>query len=480
MSLHAQLSPEALQRLHAQRRNSTISSVAIAVLTVVLVGLLLGVFLLPNMVKDVPVIVTYKSNIQEETTIQEKKVQTSMDRKPSSPSSSMAKVITAATTSATAIPTPDVDVSTPSLDFGDGNDFGSGWSSGEGSGGGFGNVPTAMKKRCSKQDRLARLQESGGTPECEDAVINALQWLKKTQNADGSWDKGHPVAMTGFALLAYLGHCETPQSEEYGDSVSRGITYLVNVGLKNDDRLTNKPADNIQWVYDHGIATYALAEAYTLCHSINVNIPDLDKVTKKAVEMIMDGQADSGGWLYKYADSPNGGDNSVGFWQIQALKASKHTGLMSESKLKKHAGKALKFLDSVQGKDGAIGYRNDATRSPGLTGGGMLAFQIWDGSNSNIRKGIKYIDKNSEFKWGTPSSNLYYHYYNVQAMINFGGSEWTKYNGIFRDELLKAQEKDGSWKQSVGSHGPINTHMATCLATLMLEAYYRFLPGSAK
>jgi hypothetical protein len=479
MSLHAQLSPEALQRLHAQRRNSTISSVAIAVLTVVLVGLLLGVFLLPNMVKDVPVIVTYKSNIQEETTIQEKKVQTSMDRKPSSPSSSMAKVITAATTSATAIPTPDVDVSTPSLDFGDGNDFGSGWSSGEGSGGGFGNVPTAMKKRCSKQDRLARLQESGGTPECEDAVINALQWLKKTQNADGSWDKGHPVAMTGFALLAYLGHCETPQSEEYGDSVSRGITYLVNVGLKNDDRLTNKPADNIQWVYDHGIATYALAEAYTLCHSINVNIPDLDKVTKKAVEMIMDGQADSGGWLYKYADSPNGGDNSVGFWQIQALKASKHTGLISESKLKKHSNKALKFLDSVQGKDGAIGYRNDATRSPGLTGGGMLAFQIWEGSDANIRKGIKYIDKNSEFKWGTPSANLYYHYYNVQAMINYGGSEWTKYNGIFRDELLKAQEKDGSWKQSV-LHGPANTHMATCLATLMLEAYYRFLPGSAK
>jgi hypothetical protein len=28
------------------------------------------------------------------------------------------------------------------------------------------------------------------------------------------------------------------------------------------------------------------------------------------------------------------------------------------------------------------------------------------------------------------------------------------------------------------SHGPVNAHMATCLATLMLEVYYRFLPGT--
>jgi hypothetical protein len=104
---------------------------------------------------------------------------------------------------------------------------------------------------------------------------------------------------------------------------------------------------------------------------------------------------------------------------------------------------------------------------------------MWDGSSKNIKKGVDYIDKNTSFIWGTPSANLYYHYYNVQAMINYGGREWTKYNGIFRDALLKNQQIDGSWVQSDG-HGPINTHMATCLAALMLEAYYRFLPGSAK
>jgi hypothetical protein len=48
---------------------------------------------------------------------------------------------------------------------------------------------------------------------------------------------------------------------------------------------------------------------------------------------------------------------------------------------------------------------------------------------------------------------------------------------MVRDPILKAQQSDGSWKQTMG-HGPVNHHMATCLATLMLESYYRFLPAS--
>ena len=95
MSLHAQLSPEALERLHKQRRNSTISSFVVSILVVVLVALILGIFLLHNIVKETPVIVTYASSLDEETKVTEKKVTTNVVRKPSSPSSTMAKVIAA-------------------------------------------------------------------------------------------------------------------------------------------------------------------------------------------------------------------------------------------------------------------------------------------------------------------------------------------------------------------------------------------------
>jgi hypothetical protein len=486
MSIHAHLNQEAQARLAAQRRNSTITSIVISMLVMLLIFLVLGIFFIPNVFKDSPTIVTYAGSLTEDNKIQEKKVSSNIQRKPSAPANSMSKVIASKAPSPTSIPVPDINVVTPSADFGDGEDFGSGWGGagdGFGDGGNFSGVPSTMQKRCSKADRLARLKEMGGTPECEDAVVKALDWLQKTQKPDGSWTSSHPVSMTGLALLAYLGHCETPQSEKYGDTVLRAMTYLINVGLKNDGRLTDKDLNSIPWVYEHGICTYALAEAYTFCSSMDIEVPDLDKVTKEALNMIIGGQGASGGWVYRY-ESTNGGDNSVGFWQIQALKAGMHTGLLGEAKFKKPSRKAIEFLESVQGANGAIGYRNNPAQSPGLTGGALLCMQLFgEGKSSSARKALKYLEDNSSFEWGGAKGDLYYQYYNAQAMMNQGGKAWDTYNEDFRDDLLKAQNAEGWWSSGVTHHrggmgGDTIKHFDTCLSTLMLEVYYRFLPGT--
>ena len=344
MSLHAQLSPEALARLHAQQRNSTITSIIISILVVLLVGVILLYLLLPPIDNYSPEIVSYQAGAEEEDKVTKREMTRAVERKPSAPSSSMAKVIAANTTSTTAIPVPEVDVPDPSTDFGNGDDFGDGWGNGDGeSGGGFANIPATMKERCSPEDRLARLDANGGNPQCEEAVMKSLRWLKKTQKPDGSW-AGNPAAMTGFAILAFLGHCETPNSEEYGDAVTRGIVYLVNVAMKNEGRVATSPLASNHWAHEHGIATYALAEAYTFCNSLGLNLPNLAEVTKKAGDIIIAGQTDSGGWLYRFAPG-GGGDNSVGFWQIQALKACKHTKLWEDKDFKKVSRKALAWLD---------------------------------------------------------------------------------------------------------------------------------------
>ncbi len=480
MSIHANLSPEAQERLNAQQRNSTISSAVIAILSIVVIALVLSVFLLPSILKET-VIITYTPPPRTvDPPIKPNSVANPLHRNPTPPAASatQTRVIVAHTLSTISIPAPEVSVMAPSADYGDGEDYGPG-GDGDGIGDtGFERINPILRARCSAADRMARLLSEGGTEQCEDAVVKALDWLQATQKPDGSWTNDHPVAMTGLALLAYLGHCETPQSPEYGETVLKGITYLIDIGMKNDGRLSNKDATNIQWVYDHGIATYALAEAYTFCNQLKINIPNLDTVTKQAGDMIMQGQNDDGAWLYKFA-SGTGGDNSVGFWQIQALKACKHTGLWTPSKFTKPSREALAWLEKVQGDNGTIGYRNNPAQSPGLTGGGVLAFQMWDeGSSRAAKKGIRYLAENSEFEWGQESSNLYYQYYNAQAMINHGGKEWQDYNLRFRDSLLKAQNPDGSWTQAGIKHGPVNVHMATCLSTLMLEVYYRFLPGT--
>ena len=97
------------------------------------------------------------------------------------------------------------------------------------------------------------------------------------------------------------------------------------------------------------------------------------------------------------------------------------------------------------------------------------------GSSKNVRSGAKLIRTTVDFKWDEPSANLYYHYYNAQAMINRGGADWKFYNELFRDELLNNQKEDGTWHNAT-PHS--NLHMNTCLATFMLEVYYRFLPAT--
>jgi hypothetical protein len=63
-------------------------------------------------------------------------------------------------------------------------------------------------------------------------------------------------------------------------------------------------------------------------------------------------------------------------------------------------------------------------------------------------------------------------------MMNRGGEEWKHYNGLMRDEVLKNQKPDGTWHGGAGHGAGAFYHTALC--TLMLEVYYRFLPGTGQ
>ena len=482
MSIHVQISEEARKRLNAQKRNSTISSIVISVFVMVMIFLVLGISLLPNIVKENPTIVTYSASLAEETEVNVKKVNNQIQRKPSAPTNSMAKVIAANSSSPTAIPVPDIDVVTPNADFGDGEDFGGGWGEGDGTGagGGFGAVPATMRKRCSKGDRMLRLQEMGGNPLAEDAVEKGLEWLKATQKTDGSWNDSHKAAMTGFAILAYLGRCETPLSEKYGESCLRGITWLVDLGMKNDGKLSTNLADK-HWPYEHAIASYAICEATTFCNQLGITVPNLSEVAQKATDFTIANQHEkSGGWDYAYdSTGPRGGDTSISAWHIQAMKAAYHTGLEFKG-FNRAKSAALDYIERMQTKSGGFGYDspNDTRPYYTMTGGCILSLQMFGKENSSaVRKGAKYILENSKFDYDSEDSNLYVHYYEAQAMMIRGGKEWETYNAMFKDQLIGKQDGNGSWRKTGGGES-FEEHYRNCLNILMLEVYYRFLPGT--
>ena len=487
MSLHAQLSPEAQARLAAQRRTSTITSLIIAILMMTLIGVILLIIAMKFNKDEIPELISYSAENVEEDELDVRKVQTQTQRKPSAPSSSMAKVIAANSASPTAIPVPEIDVPDPSLNFGDGDGFGDGWGDGSdsGAGGGFGNIPASMKKRCSRADRLSRLNSSGGTEKCEDAVVNGLRFLKKTQNKDGSWCDQKQVGMTGLALLAYLGHCETTMSEEFGETVFSAITYLVNKAMKNKGKLATDFKDN-HWCYEHGIAVYAIAEAYTLCQkSFGENIPNLPEAVQASTQFLINSQHQKGGWEYAYSeDNGRGGDLSIVAWHLQALKAAKHTGLELKN-LTRSVRAGLDYTTGLRTPEGTFGYSGPSMKGDGVTLGaaGALCFQMWDKSSSKEARGAcKFIDENAKFGWNTPDSDLYGHYYAAQCMMNFGGDPWKRYNEKFRDQVLNNQLPDGSFKPAgFGAFRGTNVfgkHYRACLSILMLEVYYRFLPAT--
>lgn len=72
------------------------------------------------------------------------------------------------------------------------------------------------RDRCNLAERLQKLRENDGDERCERAVSSALEWLREKQSADGSWGRQHKGAMTGLALLCYLGRCYDAESV-YGE-----------------------------------------------------------------------------------------------------------------------------------------------------------------------------------------------------------------------------------------------------------------------
>jgi hypothetical protein len=201
------MTPEAAERLARQRRSSTISALVISFLVIGLLALILALFLLPSWVKESPTIVSYSSGISDDDDLSEKKVKTSVDRKPSAPSSANARVIASATAAPVAIPTVDVVTETESLDFGSGDDFGAGWESGDsmGAGGGgatFFNQKVSASRIAYVIDYSASMRSSGREKLMRSELSKSIKGLAPGTNyqlfffAGPVWVAGDKVSLS--------------------------------------------------------------------------------------------------------------------------------------------------------------------------------------------------------------------------------------------------------------------------------------------
>lgn len=345
------------------------------------------------------------------------------------------------------------------------------------------------RTQAARQSALNRYSGGqGGATEA--AVQRALQWLARVQRPDGSWSKGGTsgsgnAGYTGLALLTFLSNGQTPSSAEYGETVVKAIRYLV------DDQGADGKFQSGREVYAHPMATYALAEAYTMTNNMLLREP-----LQKAARVIIENQMADGGFPgpgggsgYRYGGTGRS-DNSVNAWHVQCLKALE---IMSRTHQLEIPG-----LDRAlqKGMDGMLALSRPSSdglgfgyTSPGgrhiLTAAGALGLQFTGRGNTRASsQSLNFVNQSSPPVWGespNPSEyggtiNLWY--YAIQALFHNDpdGRDFQRYNRGMAQALVQNQHQEGYWQcfsNRGESQGPVYN---TTLAALSLMVYYRYLP----
>src|SRR5258706_598251 len=154
----------------------------------------------------------------------------------------------------------------------------------------------------------------------EAVIKGALKWLAAKQQPNGSWTTGrgneHPVAMTGYTLMAMMAAGQLPGEGEHGKNVTKGMNYLLSC-VRPDGYITNGGEGNM---YNHGIAAIALAELYG-----QTKDPKLKQKLDLAIKLIVNCQNQQGGWRYRPAIVD--GDISVTVLQLVAARAALNSGI---------------------------------------------------------------------------------------------------------------------------------------------------------
>lgn len=349
-------------------------------------------------------------------------------------------------------------------------------------------LPESFRPRFDSTMRLEAIRRCGGTPEMETAVLASLKLFKTNQNPDGSWGRANKGAMTGFALQCFLGHGETSESPEFGETVLKGLFYLITLAQKNPSGIFSEKWEGQggggAGTYEHAIATLAVGEAYVTARLGTKSLPGLRQCFETAIKTIISQQTSKGSWTYGgetiVYNPGSGADLSLANWHFQALNVAQATGLKIDG-LEACIKKALTYIESTQTKEGGFGgstrdaHYNQWSLSGGATAGHLM---LAGKSTPAAKKGVQFISgflKAEPPEW-EKNCNLYsWHGYGNALFLN-GGAEWTNFATQVMPQILAAQQPDGSFKRGRPNWPASDAADATyrqALCTLILETFYR-------
>ncbi len=301
-------------------------------------------------------------------------------------------------------------------------------------------------------------------PGMREKIRKGLAYLKKQQQADGSFSRssyGRNVGITSLAALAFMSDGNLPRRGKYGTVVDKALKFI----LKNTDP-TGLIAADVSYgpMYGHGFATLFLAEIYGMTNDKRVY-----DALKKAVDLIERCQNDEGGWRYQPVKRE--ADVSVTICQVMALRAARNAGIKVS---KATINKAVEYVRRCQNGDGGFRYMLQSSGSsafPRSAAGVATLFYAGIYKDDAVKRGLDYMMTHLPGSGRSTPHYHYGHYYAVQAAYLAPDKKyWQKWFPAIRKELLSRQNADGSW---AGSNG---ITYATSMSLIVLQIPNRYLP----
>jgi hypothetical protein len=365
-------------------------------------------------------------------------------------------------------------------------------------------VPRLYRSRLDA-NRAALAQRSGASAASEQAVEAAIDWLARHQDRDGRWDGGTAryddgtampgdddftvhcppgetcfgecayweadTALTGLALLSYLGAGYTHKDGKYAATVANGLQFLLGTQKADGDL---RGASRTVGMYCHAMATLALCEAYALSLDDRLRDP-----AQRAVLFLIRGRARDG-QAWRYEPSASEGDTSILGWVVMALKSAKEVGLEVGEETALRRG-MLRWLDRVgTGKAGGLArYQPPDPVTATMTAEAWVCRQFLGagGPGAASSEAAAYLLQHESDRG---QSNLYYWYYGTLALYQHGGEPWRLWNDRIRQRVVSLQQSSGhragSWDPDESMYGARGGRVyCTALGALTLEVYYRYL-----
>ncbi len=306
--------------------------------------------------------------------------------------------------------------------------------------------------------------------------------MARRQQRNGSYEGSAPVATAALCGLAFLASGSTYDRGAYSDNIRRAAEFILrSAGRSGFVTEANSGGMGGSGMHGHGYATLFLAEVSGTVGDGDMQ-ERLKETLQRAVRNIEGTQNQYGGWNATPNRSANDdGSGAVAVMQVTALRAARNAGLEVD---KGCVDKAVKYILKITSEDGWTQYNIHAAGAQGrsgssaLTGAGMTILNALGLTDEpKLRKGIHNLMANAPFlgKGGDAGWQTWYYYaafYSTLAIFQTGGEEWRRWWPAVRDDLVKKQSTDGSWRGQYGDYGPL----WTAFACLTLEMPCRFLP----